>query len=765
MNVRSFAEWLSDLDPERLTRLFDARRDVLIEPVPRNFTQLAQRLSGPGSLSAALPTLNRDTMLVSQAIAFLADSATVPAVARLLDAAEQTVADRVTELGDRGLAWVDGSRLFLPEHLHAHWAAELGGSRPLARIAPAVSVDDLRRAAAVLGVAVDGLRKPQLIASLVDAMTDPHRMARSIAALPDAARAHLDELRHGQPGIMFGFSQPRRGAAAATEQLVRAGLVLRTNRQPEVPREVAVAAWLADQGSGLAGPPAVARARVPIAAVRPAAEAAAREALLTVSVLLDEARTTPIAALKKGGVGTRERTRLAKRLSIAADALVLWIDVIHAADLLAWTDAGYAPTEAYDEWRAAEPSRQWAVLAAAWHGLEHAPLSREIEDDRELPPPLPLMSAGGAVRRALLAASREDRSVHAAGSEIDWFFPLHGYPPAQRDDKVRAAVREAELLGVVAQDRLTELGEQLVTAADLDELSRRCAELLPATPCAVVLQSDLTAVVSGQPSAAVATLLAETAVAEARGGATVWRFTPMSVRGSLDGGRTAEELLAELTKVSVHPVPQPLEYLIRDAARRHGEVRVRRTRSCVVADEALIAEIAGTRSLAKLRLARLAPTVLSSPCETDQVLKLLRAAGLSPVAEDSTGAVVVEARAEHRAEAAPVPARPRTRLSPAELAKRLTETPLADDGPSSATAALLARLNDRLAEAEIALLADAVDNQIDVVIAYRDKRGNHTIRRIRPHRIFEPWLESWCYLRNDDREFTVSKIEAVEPAG
>jgi hypothetical protein len=45
-----------------------------------------------------------------------------------------------------------------------------------------------------------------------------------------------------------------------------------------------------------------------------------------VTTLLDEMGATPIAALKSGGVGLRERARVAKRLLIANDVLVLWID-------------------------------------------------------------------------------------------------------------------------------------------------------------------------------------------------------------------------------------------------------------------------------------------------------------------------------------------------------------------------------------------------------------------------------------------------------
>lgn len=729
--------------------------------MPSGFAQLAQRLSGPGSIVGALRTLDRDALVVGQAIAALGGSVTTAGVARLLGASERVVRDEVDRLCGVGLAWVEGDALHLPEPLLDHWADEIGGGRPVATVAHTVLLDDLRVAASALGIAVDGLRKPQLVKRLGEVMADAKALAEVIRGLPAAAQARLEQMRlGGGVGIMFGYVGRRDDS---TERLVEAGLVLRPNRQPELPREVAVAAWLGGNRMGLTGRPEIAAAGVAAAAVRATAQAAAREALRGLSTLLDEAGRTPIAALKKGGVGPRERSKLAKRLSVSDDMLVLWIDIAYAAGLLGEVDGGYVPTDAYPTWRDAASSRQWADVVTAWYQLEHAPLMREIDGDKEHPPPLPLMSEAGAMRRAMVGAARDGLSVRGAGAEIDWFFPLHGYPPAARDEKTAAAVREAELLGVVAGDRVSELGEALLDADDVGELARLCAPLLPEAECGVILQSDLTAVVSGQPSAAVAQLLAAAAVNEAQGNAAVWRFSPASVRAALDAGWTSADLLAELGAIADRVVPQPLAYLINDAARRHGQVRVRATRSCVVADEALVTEIVNTRSLAKLQFVQVAPTVLTCPFELDHVLDRLRAAGLSPVAEDASGTVIVENRGEHRAESTVVAER--ARLTAAELAKRLVDDPHGEHAaPAGSTFDRLAELNPRLDDAELTLLAHAVDHQDDVVIAYNDKNGSHSVRQIRPSQIYGRWLNSFCYLRNADREFTVANIESVAPA-
>jgi hypothetical protein len=189
-----------------------------------------------------------------------------------------------------------------------------------------------------------------------------------------------------------------------------------------------------------------------------------------------------------------------------------------------------------------------------------------------------------------------------------------------------------------------------------------------------------------------------------------------------------------------------------------------------VADEAMITELLHTRSLAKLSFARVAPTVLSSPYELDEVLARVRAAGLSPVAEDASGTVIVEERREHRASAprSPVRAAPRPRLGAAELAERLLADPIGAASGETDTSEMferLAQLNPSLTDTELILLADAVEGQRDVLITYRNKTGSRTMREIQPRHLYGRWLDSWCHLRDAQREFAVANIESVAPVG
>jgi hypothetical protein len=470
--------------------------------------------------------------------------------------------------------------------------------------------------------------------------------------------------------------------------------------------------WSLDAGHGteLTGRPELPLARTDAGSVRRAAQAAAATLLDGVTSLLDKATVQPIVALRKGGIGSRELSRLARELSAEPETVMLWLGLAGAAGLLGEVDAGFAPTTDYPRWRDRDPARRWAQLAVAWYSRPQ----------------------GSAVRRALLTAAAGGFSVRAVAAEIDWFCP-------SRDEDIASVVSEAELLGAIAADTPTELGNHLIGRfEDLDAV-------LPSVAAGVILQSDLTAVVSGFVPPAIE-------AAAVREAGAVWRFSAASVRSALDAGWSPEDLLRE-----VGDVPQPLAYLIKDVDRRHGHVRVREVRCCVLADEATAAEIAHRLP----GFAVLAPTVLSSSDSPANVLARLRKAGYAPVGEDPAGAIVVERRPEHWARATRTV--DSTSLTAEELAARLVAEPHVPikRGP---TFDRLAAQNTALSPVELALLADAVDREGDVVIGYRDRHGVRTVRRIRPEQLLDGWLDSWCYLREDEREFAVANIESVEAA-
>ncbi|CAM5547913.1 DNA-binding protein OS=Streptomyces tendae OX=1932 GN=GUR47_26645 PE=4 SV=1 [Streptomyces tendae] len=372
----------------------------------------------------------------------------------------------------------------------------------------------------------------------------------------------------------------------------------------------------------------------------------------------------------------------------------------------------YAATPAYDEWRELPPAERWARLAGTWLAATRTPgvVGGRDSKDRTLSALGPNLdrSAAPEVRHrvlALLAGLPEgawpvEESLLA---RLRWERPLRGpqreqrehrEPGKARDDDLRSrlarwTLSEAELLGVTGRGALAAPGRALIGAPEAprpaaeeeepegpgDKLpvhhhrtppvtaeptpaeraaatanaARLLAPLFPEPLDHVLLQADLTAVAPGPLERELADVLGVLADVESKGGATVYRFTPGSVRRALDAGRSAAELHAFLARHSRTPVPQPLTYLIDDVARRHGRLRVGAASAYVRCDDdATLDEILADKRAAALGLRRLAPTVLAAQADPAALLEGLRALGFAPAAESAAGDVLIARADSHR---------------------------------------------------------------------------------------------------------------------
>jgi hypothetical protein len=644
------------------------------------------------------------------------------------------------QLRRAGLVWADGPGNQVIERVRDSQPLRPQEARPLAAVARSARAYDVRSAAAAIGAPPADPRKDAAVAALLAFATDRAALAAAIRALRPSVRDVLVDRALGSGRVVFGGTSP------AERTLIAAGLALPVGPRVEVPREIVVEALFVDAGMRVRGRP-----EIPGAATGPDPGRAGAEAgLRATTVLLDEARRAPVARTKKGGVGVRERARLEK-LGVTAPALA--IDIAVAASLLGGAAPGLVPSAEYDAWRDAEPGPRWARLALAWWGLAVSPTHR-IEGDVEIAPPLRMESAAGIVRRGVLRAAADGRSLGAVIAHADWFAPAARYDPDELAERAAALRREGELLGVVSGDRLTELGELLVELADTPqeaELGARAAASLPPVGGGVVLQSDLTAVVTGQATAATSALLAAAAVPEQHGVATIHRITAASLRAALDVGWTEQSLRAGFAEMSDGPLPQPMDYLIRDVARTHGVIRVRATTTVVVAPEAVTAEIAHTRGLRGVTLHRIAPTVLTAHESPEAVLTALRRAGFAPMQDADDGTLVVPTRAPEQVRARPARTeRPRRPIADLVHALRAGPTPTDDPGTED--------------QAMAALLVDAVQQGRAVRIVYRNAAGNNSDRIIEPTHLMGDSVWGYCHLRRAERVFSMRGIRSVDPA-
>jgi hypothetical protein len=221
-------------------------------------------------------------------------------------------------------------------------------------------------------------------------------------------------------------------------------------------------------------------------------------------------------------------------------------------------------------------------------------------------------------------------SIHLAAQ---WLAPSKRSGGMQKD-YVAWTLRESEWLGITGQGQISTYGIDFLEGGDNESIVTD----LPKSVDHILIQSDNTAIAPGPLEHEIAQELALIADVESRGGATVFRFSEGSIRRGLDHGRTGDEISKFLGKTSKTPMPQPLEYLIADVAKKHGKLRVGNTASFIrCEDSALITQILGDKRLDVLSLRRIAPEVLICGHDAAEAMNVLSSCGYLPAGEDSRG--------------------------------------------------------------------------------------------------------------------------------
>jgi hypothetical protein len=159
--------------------------------------------------------------------------------------------------------------------------------------------------------------------------------------------------------------------------------------------------------------------------------------------------------------------------------------------------------------------------------------------------------------------------------------------------------------------------------------------------------------------------LAVLAERETGGGAVTWRVTDASLRRALDDGRTGDQVLAFLREHSDTPLPQALEYLVDEAARRHGRLRIGPAVTYLHGEPPLVTQTVRSAAGRRLGLRELAPGVAVTQRSQRELLAELRKAGEAPVVEEPDGTARVQGRRAVRH--SPRPAAERRGRPPAKM--------------------------------------------------------------------------------------------------
>ncbi len=711
---RSLAAQLRSWSDDQLTRLLTERPD-LATPAPHDFGQLASRATARNSIARALDLLTQGELSVLDA-QVIAGQTTRSEVASMVAADEAYVDAALTRLVDLAVVWES------PEGLRAVSGAAdcLAGGQ---------------------GAGVSGVRPRSSQAPASG------EVERRLTALSPAARALLDHVVAGGGEATAGSARrglrPDQAETPAEELIAHRLLTPGADERFVVPGEVGIALR---GGRTTTAPvdvaPGLATTERPERMSTAVAVGSAAEFVRRCELLLEWWGTRPASNLRTGGLGVRELRAAAAHLQVGDAEAALLIETASAAGLVgsrADTDGNpaWVPTDAFDEWLGSDPATRWVVLARAWLTSPRLPgLVGSRDSDGKtwnaLVPDLasPLMPEVKAMALGELAdlpggtALAAGTGLPSLVARVTWLRPRR---PRTRAEQVGWAVDEAARIGLTGLDALAPYARPLI-GGDLDAARGTLAALLPSPVDHVLIQADLTAVAPGPLEAGLARSMHLVADVESRGTATVYRFTPASLRRAFDAGWSTAEVHAFLASASRTPIPQPLSYLVDDAVRSFGRLRVGVAEAFVRSeDETALSELMHDPRAAALGLRRIAPTVVISTTPVDVLLPRLRDLGLAPVVEGPDGtvrvgrAVELRARTPHQRGTAPDTARQTVQVASAVHALR-TGDEEARHRPASASTA----------GGALSALRDAIERRIPVTIGFTDNQGVVADRIVRP---------------------------------
>ncbi|MEH6781619.1 MAG: helicase-associated domain-containing protein [Rhodoglobus sp.] len=265
-----------------------------------------------------------------------------------------------------------------------------------------------------------------------------------------------------------------------------------------------------------------------------------------VTELITQLRSSPVRDLARGGVSLPDSKRLAVAMSVPLDKIAGLVDIAERAGLIATTKAQWMPTPDAAQWMSLGAAERWVHLAEAWH--------QGVPDNI----------------RTILA----DRVQSFWGSGVEeyvrWLFPAGVDAMLER---FRRYARDARLLGVTAEQLPSSAGIALLTRTPA-EAAAVMAELFPREVHQVYVQPDLTVISPGPLAPQLDARLRVIADVETRALASTYRISRSSLHHAMTLGETLEGMRSFLAEISLTGVPQPVEYLLSEAAARHGLVRV-----------------------------------------------------------------------------------------------------------------------------------------------------------------------------------------------
>jgi len=712
----TFADELRARSNEDLASLFQYRPDLL-SPVPNDFSSLAARASSTPSLVRALDCLNLWHYQIIEAACLLPEPFKKSEL--MLITSEET-AFALDYLWQMGLLYKEGNNFRTLTNLKLLFGNEPAGLGP-------VSADK-----------VD-------FSKLKD--------------IPKASSDVLTKLTWGPPrGAITNIKKPGSAIGWLLENNI---LVALDSHTVALPREFGIKLRggkihkeLITKAGDLDGKK-IEQKQIDLAAI-----ANISTILRWCEELLHNLSDEPPTALRNGGIGVRDLKRIAEHLGVDEVCAGFVAELCYLGGLVVIDpDDQILPTSAFDIWLTKSAEERWYSLVVLW--LDTSRVSGLIGKviDKNIATLGPELDRAGAslIRRTTLKVLLENLNTAPQLASLQkivrWWNPQRA-----NDDFVEWNLREAEWLGITGQGGLSTFGSNLLT----EEAVLGVEASLPKPVDHILIQADNSAVAPGPLTAELSAEMGTIADIESRGGATVYRFSEASIRRGLDHGKTGDQIRTFLIKTSKTPMPQPLDYLITDVAKRHGRLRVGSARTYIrCEDEGLVQQILHDKNCEHLRLRKIATQVLVTDLELTEVINELREFGYLPAAENASGVLLSQPNLR-RAKSRPKPPRIISELTSPKEGVILSAVKAIRAGERSRKVEPI--VSGTSSNETLALINQYISQKRTLIISYADNNGGVSNRIIEPISISLGTLTARDETTGEQVQFRIPRINGVAPS-
>ena len=329
--------------------------------------------------------------------------------------------------------------------------------------------------------------------------------------------------------------------------------------------------------------------------------------------LIFELEQRYIREVGKRGVGLPDVKRLAAHLSKPNEYAKQVFELAQFANLAEIEGSRWQLGQRAENWISWSDRERWSHLAETWLSLLGDEAAREL--------------------LAILPAESFERRL----AEV------YPYADSTATNRIKKVAEIANLIGLIANSQATSwLG---LLSSSLLNASERAISGLPSAAERVIIQADLTLIAPSPLPTELEISLRRFADTEQIGMASSYRLSALSVSHGLETGLAIDEIRALLLRLSAKELPQPVDYLLKEAESRFARLKVYATKSgahsqIVSTDKILLAEIHNDQRLKPFALHFDEAGSLHSRFEAELVYFALREANFVAVRVDEKGEVL-----------------------------------------------------------------------------------------------------------------------------